>query len=124
MTRQVQSRGLQTLVVGRNGQGYSPDSWPRSDTFRQHGQANLLIGDNQTRHFEALSLVDQRALADGPGTFLPGQGGGHADIPTASCECFDDPRAVKPRFQDSLRPWLLVDYGSRYRELRLTMGRH
>ena len=76
MTRQVQSRGLQTLVVGRDGQGYSPDSWPRSNTFRQHGQANLLIGDNQTRHFEALSLVDQRALARWTwGRFLPGQGG-------------------------------------------------
>jgi hypothetical protein len=76
MTRQVQSRGLQTLVVGRNGQGYSPDSWPRSDTFRQHGQANLLIGDNQTRHFDALSLVDQRTLARWTwGRFLPWYGG-------------------------------------------------
>jgi hypothetical protein len=74
MTRQVQSRGLQTLVVGRNGQGYSPDGWPRSDTFRQHGQANLLVGDNQTRHFDALSLADQRALARWTwGRFLPGQ---------------------------------------------------
>jgi hypothetical protein len=76
MTRQVQSRGLETLVVGRNGEGYAPNSWPRSDTFRQHGQANLLIGDNQTRHFDALSLVDQRALARWTwGHFLPGQGG-------------------------------------------------
>jgi hypothetical protein len=76
MTRQVQSRGLETLVVGRNGQGYSPGSWPRSGTFRQDGQANLLIGDNQTRHFDALSLVDQRALARWTwGRFLPGQGG-------------------------------------------------
>jgi hypothetical protein len=76
MTRQVQSRGLETLIVGRNGQGYSPDLWPRSETFRQHGQANLLIGDNQTRHFDALSPVDQRALARWTwGRFLPGRGG-------------------------------------------------
>jgi hypothetical protein len=76
MTRQVQSRGLETLVVGRNGQGYPPGSWPSSDTFRQDEQANLLIGDNQTRHFDALSPVDQRALARWTwGRFLPGHGG-------------------------------------------------
>jgi hypothetical protein len=76
MTRQVQSRGLETLVVGRNGQGYPPGSWPSSDTFRQDGQTNLLIGDNQTRHFDALSPVDQRALARWTwGHFLPGHGG-------------------------------------------------
>jgi hypothetical protein len=76
MTRQVQSRGLEALVVGRNGQGYSSGSWPRSDTFRQNRQTNLLIGDNQTRHFDALSLADQRALARWTwGRFLPGHGG-------------------------------------------------
>lgn len=76
MTRQIQSRGLETLVVGRNGQGYPPGSWPRSDTFRQDGQANLLIGDNQTRHFDALPLAERRALARWTwGRFLPGNGG-------------------------------------------------
>lgn len=76
MTRQVQSRGLETLIIGRNGQGYSPGSWPRSDTFRQDGQANLLVGDNQTRHFDALSLRDQRALARWTwGRFVSGHGG-------------------------------------------------
>ncbi|MBV9236327.1 MAG: hypothetical protein JOZ94_10895 [Xanthobacteraceae bacterium] len=76
MTRQIRSRGLEVLVVGRNGQGYPPRSWPRSDTFRQGGQANLLIGDNQTRHFDTLPLAEQRALGRWTwGRFLPGSGG-------------------------------------------------
>jgi hypothetical protein len=76
MTRQIQSRGLEVLVVGRNGHGYPPDSWPRSDTFRQGGQTNLLIGDNQTRHFDALPLPEQQALTRWTwGRFLPGSGG-------------------------------------------------
>lgn len=76
MTRQIRSRGLEALVVGRNGQGYPPGSWPRSDTFRQDGQANLLIGDNQTRHFDALPWTEQRTLAQWTwGRFLPGNGG-------------------------------------------------
>ena len=76
MTRQIRSRGLEALVVGRNGQGYLPSLWPRSDTFRQDGQTNLLIGDNQTRHFDALPLTEQRALARWTwGRFLPGNGG-------------------------------------------------
>jgi hypothetical protein len=76
MTRQVQSLGLEVLVVGRNGQGYSSGSWPRSGTFRQDGQANLLIGDNQTRSFDALPLADQQALARWTwGHFRPGHGG-------------------------------------------------
>jgi hypothetical protein len=75
MTRQVLSRGLEALVVGRDGQGYRSGSWPRSNTFRQDGQTNLLIGDNQTRHFDALSLADQRALSRWTwGRFLPGHG--------------------------------------------------
>jgi hypothetical protein len=76
MTRQIQTRGLEALVVGRNGQGYPPASWARSDTFRQDGQANLLIGDKQTRHFTALPLTERRALAQWTwGRFLPGNGG-------------------------------------------------
>jgi hypothetical protein len=75
MTRQILSRGLEALVVGRNGQGYAWRLWPRSDTFRQNEQSNLLIGDNQTRHFAALALAEQRALARWTwGRFLPAQG--------------------------------------------------
>ncbi len=75
MTRQILSRGLDALVVGRNGQGYPWRSWPQSNTFRQDGQSNLLIADNQTRHFDALSLAEQRALARWTwGRFLPAQG--------------------------------------------------
>jgi hypothetical protein len=60
LTRQIRQRGLDVLVVGRNGRGYSPLHWPQSDTFRQRTQANLLIADNQTRIYDAL---DWRAKA-------------------------------------------------------------
>ena len=60
LSRQVRRRGLETLLVGRNGRGYAPQWWPVSDTFRQGAQSNLLIGDNQTRWFAALP-PDQKA---------------------------------------------------------------
>lgn len=62
-SRQVMALGLQTLVVGRNGQGYPPDSWPTSGTFRQAGQENLLVSDNHTRHYDSLPFEGKLALA-------------------------------------------------------------
>jgi hypothetical protein len=53
MTRRIQALDLKVLIVGRNGRGYPPHSWPHSETFRQGGQSNLLIADNQTRSFDA-----------------------------------------------------------------------
>jgi hypothetical protein len=52
MTRQILGRGLQVLVVGRDGSVYRPDEWPRSMTFWQSGQENLLIQDNRTSEYE------------------------------------------------------------------------
>jgi hypothetical protein len=52
LTRQVWSRGLRTLVVGRDGAGYEPDRWHESATFRSRDQANLLVADNRTRQWE------------------------------------------------------------------------
>jgi len=51
ISRQIASKGLSLIVVGRNGQGYLPNEWAISGTFRQGGQVNLLIADNQTRIF-------------------------------------------------------------------------
>ena len=52
MTRQIQARGLRPLVVGRDGVGYEIEDWPRSNTYRQGDQANLLLTDNRTQDYE------------------------------------------------------------------------
>jgi hypothetical protein len=52
LTRQVQERGLETLVVGRNGLAYGPEQWYESLTFRRREQENLLLADNRTRHYQ------------------------------------------------------------------------
>jgi hypothetical protein len=52
MTRQVLERGLDVLVVGRDGSAYRPGEWPQSKTFWQSKQENLLIHDNRTTAYE------------------------------------------------------------------------
>jgi hypothetical protein len=52
MTRQVLGRGLDVLVVGRDGSAYGPGEWPQSNTFWQSTQENLLIHDNRTTAYE------------------------------------------------------------------------
>ena len=55
LTRQILGMDKKILIVGRNGRGYSPEFWPRSNTFRLGNQNNLLIADNQTRNFSNLT---------------------------------------------------------------------
>jgi len=62
LTRQVRERGLETLVVGRDG-SYPPDRWRQSATFRSGGQANLLLADNRTRHYQEGGALVRRGLA-------------------------------------------------------------
>lgn len=62
MTRQVADQGRKALVVGRDGRGYEPAEWPRSETFRRGGQSNLLIADNRTTEYEQAPLAEKRAL--------------------------------------------------------------
>jgi len=52
LTRQVLSQGARVLVVGRDGAGYAPEDWHRSNTFWQSRQENLLVTDNQTGYYE------------------------------------------------------------------------
>jgi hypothetical protein len=52
MTRQIWSRGLSTVVVGRDGRPYGPEELYESRTFRRGGQLNRLIDDKRTREFE------------------------------------------------------------------------
>lgn len=62
LTRQVRERGLETLVVGRDG-AYPPDRWRESATFRSGEQANLLLADNRTRHYQQGGGLSRRGLA-------------------------------------------------------------
>jgi hypothetical protein len=62
LTRQVRERGLQTLVVGRNG-AYPPERWRESATFRSGGQSKLLLSDNRTRHYAEAGPLVRRGLA-------------------------------------------------------------
>ena len=62
MSRQITSQGLRILIVGRDGQGFAPQDWPKSGTFRQADQSNLLIADNRTKDYDAAPLPEKRAL--------------------------------------------------------------
>ncbi|HEX6153465.1 MAG TPA: hypothetical protein VFZ19_08090 [Solirubrobacterales bacterium] len=62
ITRQVQARGLQALVVGRDG-AYPPERWREARTFRRGEQENLLIGDNRTRHYQEGGRLTRAGLS-------------------------------------------------------------
>lgn len=62
-TRQVQRRGLQTLVIDRDGRTYDPEQWPLSRTFWQRDQEGLLVADNQTRAYQLGSIERRRTLS-------------------------------------------------------------
>jgi len=51
VTSQVMRAGLRAIVVGQDGQGFEPESWHKSNTFRQGHQENLLVSDNQTEAY-------------------------------------------------------------------------
>jgi hypothetical protein len=63
ITRRLFAMGMTALVVGRNGRGYAPASWPVSQTFRQGTQQNLLVHDNVTRSFEAMPWPDKKVMS-------------------------------------------------------------
>jgi hypothetical protein len=63
LTRQVRERGLQALVVGRDGVAYPAERWRESGTFRVGEQANLLLADNRTRHYQDAGALARRGLA-------------------------------------------------------------
>jgi hypothetical protein len=51
LTNQLQRAGLKALVAGRDGRAYEDEEWPRSETYCQGEQRNLLVADNQTRGY-------------------------------------------------------------------------
>jgi len=61
LTRMVISKKLNVILVGHNGQGCAPKNWINSHTFRQGSQSNLLIADNQTRNYLALTWSEKRS---------------------------------------------------------------
>jgi hypothetical protein len=63
LTRQVLSRGLRPLVVGRDGAAHEAEHWPASRTFRAGGQENLLVADNQTRDYAQADAQRRQTLA-------------------------------------------------------------
>jgi hypothetical protein len=65
LTRQVVSSGLTVAIVGANGRAYAPEWWIGSRTFRQGDQSNLLVADNQTRAWDAMTWEERRVLYGG-----------------------------------------------------------
>jgi hypothetical protein len=62
-TVQMRKQGLATLIVGRDGAAYDVPKWPHSRTFRLEDQGNLLVHDNHTRAFDAMSRGARTAHA-------------------------------------------------------------
>ena len=63
LTKRILQGKREVLVVGKNGQAYSKEEWPRSHTFRSGQQDNLLVADNQTREYENATESSRRHLA-------------------------------------------------------------
>jgi hypothetical protein len=62
ITRQLRQRGLQALLVGRDGRGYPTEEWRASSTFRSGEQTNLLLADKRTRDYDTAGPLRRRLL--------------------------------------------------------------
>lgn len=75
LTHQMLDHGLEVLVVGRDGRAYTSQHWPRSGTYCQGTQRNLLVSDPTTRHYAGLSPKEKLAMArQSWGDYLPTTG--------------------------------------------------
>ena len=63
LTRTILEQGFRVLVVNADGTNFDVADWPKSQTFRAGGQQKLMVHDNQTRRFEASTIVQQQLLA-------------------------------------------------------------
>ena len=54
MTHQLLKRGLEPLIVGRDGRAYAKEEWYESRTHQSGDESNLLISDNLTRLYAGL----------------------------------------------------------------------
>jgi hypothetical protein len=92
ISAQIARRGLELLVVDREGRTFAAADWAASRTFWQGAQENMLIADNQTASYEqgdarvreVLARYAWGELADpSPSGALPSQQpGGGAPEPT------------------------------------------
>jgi hypothetical protein len=55
MTARLRASNFGVLVVGADGIAYGVADWWRSNTFRSGDQRNLLVADNHTRAYAAMS---------------------------------------------------------------------
>lgn len=62
LTRQIQLMGLKTLVIGRDGQAYGPETWFDSQTYKSAKQSNLLVADNRTEQYALADSEARRAM--------------------------------------------------------------
>ena len=51
LTKQILRMNLRIQVVGKDGKAYEIEEWPRSNTFWQGDQGNLLVADKQTKRY-------------------------------------------------------------------------
>jgi hypothetical protein len=63
LTNQVLQKGLNALVVARDGKAFEKEEWWASGTFRQGDQANLLLADNRTQEYAKGSPQRREHLA-------------------------------------------------------------
>ncbi len=62
ITRRLRQRGLETLLVGRDSIALATARWPEASAFWQDEQQDLLVGDNQTRLYDAATAEQRAAL--------------------------------------------------------------
>lgn len=91
ISAQVARRGLDLLVVARDGRSFGAEDWAASRTFWQGAQEDLMIADNQTASYEqgdervrdVLARYAWGRLADpAPEALTPQQTPGEAREPT------------------------------------------
>jgi hypothetical protein len=64
MTRQIMARGLEPVVIDRNGKIYDIPDWKSSSTFWIAEQNNLIAADNRTRDYDKANNARRVFLGD------------------------------------------------------------
>lgn len=62
LSRQIEGRGGELLIVDNQGRSYRSDSWAISGTFWQNGQRGLLAQDRQTRLYQEANPAKRAAM--------------------------------------------------------------
>lgn len=63
LTKQILEYGERVIVVGKDGVGYEKESWPKSRTFWQSEQENLLVDDNLTLDYKLGDIERRKYLS-------------------------------------------------------------